>query len=210
MVNGLRKRIVIIDEQSFAEGISFIIGFSRRFKIVGSYVNAEDSISNLKRDKPEIILMEIDLEGLDGLSATKRIRESWPSVEILIVSENNSSDVILEALSSGASGFITKNDDFTNQLVKFIEVLDEGGAPLSPDVARKIIESYWRNPSSPLSHREASVLKLISEGNTYSEIGELLNISKETSKTHIRNIYKKLRVKSRSQAVQRGITERLI
>lgn len=209
-IQSLKRRVVAIDEQGFTDGVAFVFGFSKKFKLVNAYTDATTAIDHIKIDKPEIILTEVDLPGLNGLDAIRKIKEDYPGIEILVVSDNNSSEVVQEAFSAGASGFLSKNEDFPNQLLRFLDSLDQGGSPLSSDVARKIVESYWRNPTSPLSHRETSVLKLISQGNTYSEIGKLLNISSETSKTHIRNIYKKLSVKSRSEAVQRGIMDRLI
>lgn len=208
--NGFKKRIVIVDNEKFAEGISFIIGFNNKYSVVNSYESAEEAIKNIKRERPELMLIELDLLGLDGLAATRKIKQDWPNIEVLIMSFDISIDVIIDALSSGATGYVCKNESFANELINFLDSVDQGGAPLSPDVARKLVETFWKNPSSPLSYRETTVLKLISEGNTYSEIGALLNISKDTSKSHIRNIYKKLEVSSRSQAVRKGMTERLI
>lgn len=209
-VYNIKRRVVIAGTEKFATGIAFIVDFSKRFKVVNAYQDAELMMKKLKDDKPDVVLTEIDLSGIDGISATRKIREEYPNVEVVIISEMASNELILEAFSSGACGFISKNEEFPSQLTKFLDILDAGGSPVSADVARKIVESYWRNPSSPLTYRETSVLKLISEGNNYVEIGKLLNISPDTSKSHIRNIYKKLNVNSRSQAVQRGISEKLI
>jgi DNA-binding NarL/FixJ family response regulator len=126
-----------------------------------------------------------------------------------MISVYDDSEMVFEALRSGASGYITKSSNYI-ELLSALEEIVKGGAPMSSKIARFVIESFHVNPNSPLSKRETQILQLISEGKTYSQISEDLFIAKETSKTHIRNIYSKLQVNSKSEALAKATSEKLI
>jgi DNA-binding NarL/FixJ family response regulator len=119
------------------------------------------------------------------------------------------SELVFEALKAGASGYITKSANYM-ELLSALEEIIRGGAPMSSRIARMVIDNHHINPNSPLTKRETTILQLISEGKTYTQISEELFISKETAKTHIKNIYSKLQVNSKSEALAKASVEKLI
>ncbi len=206
----IKKRVVIVeDDQEIRESFSLIVSSSQRFTSVGAYGSCEDAISALNRDKPEIVLMDVELPGMNGIKGTQLIRDKNPNTEIIMVTVYEDSDMVFEALKAGASGYITKSANYT-ELLSALEEIVRGGAPMSSRIARMVIDNYHINPNSPLTKRETTILQLISEGKTYTQISEELFISKETAKTHIKNIYSKLQVNSKSEAIAKANHDKLI
>lgn len=206
----LRKRLVIIDELDFGHGLKFIIGNSGKFNIVGVYQSYEEAFLRLKNDRPDIIILDIDLNGMSGIEFMRKLREDHPHILPLVVSRHDHTEVVAEAFANGAAGYILKTTPDVTSLVDSLETIVGGGVPLSSRIARVIIDTFRKNAHSPLTSRETEVMKLIAKGFTYSQIGRSLNISRETSKSHLRNIYRKLEVTSKSQAISKAMTEKLI
>ena len=205
-----KKRVLIVeDDQEIRNSFSLIVNSSQKFSVVNAYNNCEDAISNLNRDKPEIILMDIELPGMNGIQGTKQIKEKYPYADVIMVSVYEDCELVFEALKAGASGYITKSANYL-ELLSALEEITRGGAPMSSRIARMVIDNFHVNPNSPLTKRETEILQLISEGKTYTQISEELFISKETAKTHIKNIYSKLQVNSKSEAIAKANQEKLI
>lgn len=205
-----KKRVVIVeDDQEIRESFNLIVNSSQRFTVVGAYGNCEDAIAALNRDKPEIVLMDIELPGMNGIKGTQIIRDKSTGTEVIMVTVYEDSDLVFEALKAGASGYITKSANYT-ELLSALEEIMRGGAPMSSRIARMVIDNFHINPNSPLTKRETTILQLISEGKTYTQISEELFISKETAKTHIKNIYSKLQVNSKSEAIAKANHDKLI
>lgn len=205
-----KKRVMIVeDDQEIRNSFSLIVNSSQRFMVVGAYGNCEEAIINLNRDKPEIVLMDIELPGMNGIKGTHTIKEKMPTTEVVMVTVYEDSELVFEALKAGASGYITKSANYMELLSALDEII-RGGAPMSSRIARMVIDNYHINPNSPLTKRETTILQLISEGKTYTQISEELFISKETAKTHIKNIYSKLQVNSKSEAIAKANEEKLI
>lgn len=206
----LKKRVMIVeDDQEIRESFSLIVNSSDRFTVTGAYGNCEDAIAALNRDKPEIVLMDIELPGMNGIKGTQIVRDKSQNTEVIMVTVYEDSDLVFEALKAGASGYITKSANYT-ELLSALEEIVRGGAPMSSRIARMVIDNYHINPNSPLTKRETTILQLISEGKTYTQISEELFISKETAKTHIKNIYSKLQVNSKSEAIAKANHDKLI
>jgi DNA-binding NarL/FixJ family response regulator len=205
-----KKRVLIVeDDQEIRNSFSLIVNSSQKFMVINSYGNCEDAIDNINRDKPEIILMDIELPGMNGIQGTKIIKDKSPHSEIVMVTVYEDSELVFEALKAGASGYITKSANYM-ELLSALEEIVKGGAPMSSRIARMVIDNYHVNPNSPLAKRETEILQLIAEGKTYTQISEELFISKETAKTHIKNIYSKLQVNSKSEAIAKANLEKLI
>jgi DNA-binding NarL/FixJ family response regulator len=205
-----KKRVMIVeDDQEIRNSFTLIVNSSQKFMVVSAYGNAEDAIASINRDKPEIVLMDIELPGVNGIHGTKTIKEKSPHTDIIMVSVYEDSELVFEALKAGASGYITKSANYMELLSALDEVV-KGGAPMSSRIARMVIDNFHVNPNSPLTKRETEILQLISEGKTYTQISEELFISKETAKTHIKNIYSKLQVNSKSEAIAKANLEKLI
>jgi DNA-binding NarL/FixJ family response regulator len=205
-----KKRVLIVeDDQEIRNSFSLIVNSSQKFMVINGYSNCEDAIDNLNRDKPEIILMDIELPGMNGIQGTKVIKDKSPHTDIIMVTVYEDSELVFEALKAGASGYITKSANYM-ELLSALEEIMKGGAPMSSRIARMVIDNFHVNPNSPLTKRETEILQLISEGKTYTQISEELFISKETAKTHIKNIYSKLQVNSKSEAIAKANLEKLI
>lgn len=205
-----KKRVMIVeDDQEIRNSFSLIVNSSQRFTVVGAYGDCEEAISSLNRDKPEIVLMDIELPGMNGIKGTQIIKDKHPNAEVIMVTVYEDSELVFEALKAGASGYITKSANYM-ELLSALEEIMRGGAPMSSRIARMVIDNYHINPNSPLTKRETTILQLISEGKTYTQISEELFISKETAKTHIKNIYSKLQVNSKSEAIAKANVEKLI
>ena len=211
MALSAKKRVLIIeDDPEIRHSFQVIVNSSQNFVVINTYNGCEAAIKHLLADKPEIVLMDIGLPGgMNGIQGTKIIKERSPGTEIVMVSVYEDSELVFEALKSGASGYITKSANY-QELLAALEEIVRGGAPMSSKIARMVIDNFHVNLNSPLTKRETEILSLIAEGKTYTQISEELFISKETSKTHIKNIYSKLQVKCKSEAIAKANLERLI
>lgn len=205
-----KKRVLLIeDDAEIRASFTLIVNSSANFQVVNSYPSCEDAIKHLNSDRPDYILMDIELPGMNGIKGTKYIKDRNPHIEIVMVTVYEDSDLVFEALKAGASGYITKSANHT-ELLNALDEIIRGGAPMSSKIARLVIENFHINPNSPLTKRETEILSLISEGKTYTQISEELFISKETAKTHIKNIYAKLQVNCKSEALAKAAMEKLI
>lgn len=207
----MKKKIFIIDDNltNLRTTLSIVAESSEKLKVVGEYDSGEEGIKDILKKCPDIIVMSVDLPGSNGIEMTQLIRSRFPHIDILLISEYEDHETIFAGLKAGASGYMLRTENYMDFLKAMEEVVD-GGAPLSRKVARLVIQELHTNLNSVISKRERQVMQMISAGMTYSEISEALNISKETSRTHIRNIYSKLKVNSKSQAISRAKEERLI
>ncbi len=197
-----KKRVIIIeDDKILLESYTHIVNSSDKFIVVGSYSNAEDALKEIVRKKAEIVLMDIELPNLNGVKATGIIKEKYPHIEIVMVTIYEDNELVFNALKAGASGYITKSANHI-ELLAALDEIAKGGAPMSTKIAKMVIHNFHINTNSPLTPREKEVLQLMAEGNTYSQISEALFISKETARSHIRNIYTKLQVSSKSEAIK--------
>ena len=196
------KRISIIEDNSkIREGFAAIINSTPAYNVCGQYSNCEDAIRQLNSDKPDLILMDIDLPGMDGIDGTLKIKKLLPQCIILIITVIEDSDKVFRSLCAGAGGYIVKNSD-TDDIIKNIAEALSGGAPMSLKIAKMVVQSFRRAQDSPLSDREQAVLRGIAEGKSYTKIALDLFISKETVRSHIKNIYQKLAVNSKADALK--------
>jgi DNA-binding NarL/FixJ family response regulator len=203
------KILIIEDDQEIRQTYSVIINASQKFKVVNAYATCQEAIRNLFVDHPDIVLMDIELPGMNGIQGTRVIKERFPKVEIVMVTVHEDNEWVYQALKAGASGYITKSANY-HELVTALNEIVKGGAPISSHIARRIVEDFHVNPVTPLSKRETQVLSLISQCKTYTQISEELLISKQTAKTFIKNIYAKLQVNSKAEAVAKATKEKLI
>lgn len=201
-IMNFQKRLIIIeDDVELRECYKLILSSVGNYNFINAYETCESAFPNLTKDKPDIILMDLNLTGgIDGIEGTKYVKSKFPHIDVIILTVYDDSEMVFGALRAGASGFITKSSNYV-ELLSSLDELSKGGAPMSSKIARMVINNLHSNPNSPLSQREKDVLKLISEGKTYSQIADILFISKETSRTHIKNIYSKLEVNKKSEAI---------
>lgn len=203
------KRIVIIEDNTeIREGFAAVILATGHYEVV-QHDNCEDAIRNLKRDKPDVILMDIDLPGMNGIEGTSKIKRQRPDCVVLIITVFEDSEKVFQSLCAGAGGYIVKNSNMS-QVVRSIEEALAGGAPMSLHIASMVVKSFKLSVDSPLSERETQVLQGIARGKTYTKIAAELFINKETVRSHIRNIYQKLAVNNKAQALHVASSNRWI
>jgi DNA-binding NarL/FixJ family response regulator len=175
------------------------------FKCVGVHENAEAALAALPQEKPSVVLMDINMPGMSGIECVGRLKPQMMDTQFMMLTVYEDPDHIFKALTSGASGYMLKRTPRA-ELLTAIRDVHAGGSPMSSNIARKIVQSFQRFSPSPtephnLSPREREVLELLARGYLYKEIADLLHISVPTVNSHIRRIYEKLHVRSRSQAV---------
>lgn len=203
-------RICIVeDDNLIRDGFALLINSTYGFKIVNTYYRCEDAIKNLVSDSPDVVLMDIELPGMNGIEGIARIKKLRPKTNIIVVSVYENDELVFKALCAGAGGYLTKNMQ-PSRLLEAIRDIQEGGAPMSTNIARMVVASFQKNRNSPLTARETEVLELLSKGKSYTTIAEQLFVDKETIRTHIKNIYWKLEVHSKAEAIEKAIKERLI
>lgn len=210
MIGNEPIRIVIVeDDNDIRDTYRVIINGSSKFKVINTFANVRDALESFVLELPDIILMDIGLPGINGIQGTRMIHEKYPDTEVVMVTVHEDSDYVYQALKAGASGYITKSANY-HELLSALEEIAKGGAPMSSQIARRIVEDFHLNTVSPLSPRETEVLHRIAQCKTYTQISEELFISKETTKTFIKNIYSKLQVNSKSEAIAKATQQRLI
>lgn len=198
------KRITIVEDDSIIRNAFVtLIQQNKNYLVVNAYSDAETAIKNLKSDEPDICLMDIQLPGMNGIVAISKIKAILPSTQVVVVTVYENDELVFKALCEGASGYLTKNIPLEKLIDSLVE-LENGGAPMSTNIARMVVSSFHRNRQSPLSNRELEVLELLSSGKSYSTIADQLFVDKETVKSHIKNIYLKLEVHSKAEAIEKA------
>lgn len=180
--------------------------------IAGSGEEALDVLSSATR-MPEVMLMDIELPGISGIETTAKIKTDWPEIETVMITVFEDENKIIESIKAGAVGYLLK-DETPDYIVQSIHEVLQGGAPMTRSIARKILGSVSEKLKPPvdlgLSEREVSIIKLIVDARTYTEIAEVLFISPHTVKTHIKNIYKKLHVHSKASLVKLAMNKKIV
>lgn len=205
----MKNVIVVEDNKTLNAAFTRIINSNAKFQVSGSYFNCEDAIRNLKEDSPDIVLMDIQLPGINGVEGTRRIKKILPRTNVIIITVYENSETVFDALCAGATGYLTKNTTSEKLLAALDEVL-VGGAPMSIHIAKMVVSSFKKTIHSDLTERELEVLTLLSRGKSYRSIAEALFISTNTIKFHIKNIYDKLQVKSKEEAIDKANNQNLI
>jgi NarL family two-component system response regulator LiaR len=197
---------IIEDNTTFRNALVQLVNESDDLELFGSFPDAETALPYLQKDFPDVAIVDIQLPGISGIEFIGKIRIENSHTQFLICTIHDESDNIFEALKSGATGYILK-DSSIQQILNAIKELAKGGAPMSPFIARKIISSFQKpqieQNIAKLSDREVEVIKLVAKGLLYKEIANTLSISKETVKKHLKNIYQKLHVQNKIEALNK-------
>lgn len=203
-------RIVIIeDDETIREGYSYLIGNVDGYQVTGAYASVEAAFKTIVQDQPDVILLDIELPGMNGIDAIPKLKQLLPESYVLILTVYESEKNIFDALGNGASGYLTKNAS-AEKIVDSIKEVMEGGGPMTANIANMVIRSFQKNQQSPLTKRETQILEYISNGNSRSRIAQELFIDLETVKSHIKNIYGKLNVHSKADAIKAARDNKLI
>jgi NarL family two-component system response regulator LiaR len=198
---------IIEDNEQFRNGLEAIIRNEPDFSLVRTYDNAENALTDLVENPPDIVIVDISLPGMRGTELIVRLKDKLPQSQFMVCSIHDDNETIFEALKCGASGYILKDPVTAVEIVKGIRDLYNGGSPMSPFIARKVIHSFQKpvieDPDSLLSQREKEVLELLSKGLLYKEIAQQLGVGTETVKKHLKNIYQKLHVQNKIEALNK-------
>lgn len=198
---------IVEDHPDIRMGMRFIIN-SREGFTSEAYSNAEDALEGIQKNVPDVVLMDINLPKMNGIECTTKLKAILPDLQIMICSVYDDDDNIFKALEAGASGYILKSAASEN-LMQCITELHEGGSPMSSSIARKVVSRFQKSSSQQkkeefqLTPREDEILDLIAQGFRNKEIAEKLFVSVNTIRTHIYNIYEKLHVQSRVEALNK-------
>jgi DNA-binding NarL/FixJ family response regulator len=199
---------IVEDHPDIRIGMRFIINSREGFSSE-AYSNAEDALEGIQKNVPDVVLMDINLPGMNGIECTAKLKELLPDLQIMICSVYDDDDNVFQALEAGASGYILKSAASEN-LMQCITDLHHGGSPMSSSIARKVVNRLQQGPSSDqkkeefhLTPREDEILDLIAQGFRNKEIADKIFVSVNTVRTHIYNIYEKLHVQNRVEALNK-------
>jgi DNA-binding NarL/FixJ family response regulator len=199
-MHGCLRVVIVEDDKILLQTYKQLIEAEEGITIVNGYTSFENAERYLTNDQPDVILMDIQLPGMSGIEAIPFVKKQLPRTHVLMLTVFESEQQIFQALSNGASGYITK-DSSSQKIIDSLWEVKDGGGPMSMNIARMVIKSFQKNQETPLSKRETEILRMITDGKKRSEIAEELFIELETVKSHIKNIYTKLDVHSRSKAI---------
>ena len=200
---------IIEDDAAIREAWAAIINRAPGFRCVALYATAEQAITEIPRTPPDVVLTDINLPGLSGIDCVRALKPSLPAVDFVILTMFDDRDLVFEALRAGAVGYLLKRT-LPSELIAAIRQVRTGGSPMSPEIAREVTRFFRETELKgktasaeleTLSQRESQVLEMLSTGGHYKEIATRLDISIDTVRTHIRRIYGKLHVNSRTEAV---------
>jgi DNA-binding NarL/FixJ family response regulator len=201
------KVAIVEDNDQFRKALETIINQEKDTELLGSYTSAEKALNALEQSPPDIAIIDISLPGMKGTELIVRLRDKLRHTLFMVCTIHDDNDTIFDALKCGAAGYILKDPVTAEEITKAIRDLYNGGSPMSPFIARKVIGTFQKpvinDVNSLLSQREKEVLELVSEGLLYKEIALRLTISAETVKKHLKNIYQKLHVQNKVEALNK-------
>lgn len=199
------KVSIVEDNDQLRNTLSRVLNRAEGFECVSGYAHAEAALEDLPEKKPDVVLMDINLPGMNGVECARKLKQAAPQIQIMMLTVYEDTENIFNALAAGASGYLLKRTA-TPELLESIREVHRGGSPMTAHIARKVVQSFQKPAASAdgtedLSPREREVLDCLSQGFLYKEIAEKLGISYETVHTYIRRIYEKLQVRTRTEAV---------
>ncbi|GAA4323912.1 response regulator transcription factor [Mucilaginibacter gynuensis] len=212
-------RVAIFDDnKNIRNSIILLLNTDPAFEVVGNFSNAQHCVQNVLTSRPDVVLMDIRMPGIDGIEAVKLLSKEFPHIQILIQTVFEDDERVFESICAGASGYILKNQ-LTSSLTDAIKELQSGGSPMSPSIARRVLnilqQGYQGKKQAvsddyKLTIREKEVLTALVNGLSYKMIGHELGISYETVRSHMKNIYEKLHVASLTEVVAKAINQRIV
>lgn len=200
---------IVEDNPALGSGLRKIVESATDFRCMGVWTSAEDAIAKIDAFQPDVVLMDINLPGMSGIEATRHVKHHLPNIQVIMVTVYRDHDKIFAALKAGASGYLLKRST-PEEVRQAIRDVRSGGAPMTAEIARRVVEAFHQpvkegQPSDDvkLSKRETEILEQLCEGLANKEIADRLSISVETVRVHLKHIYEKLHVRSRTEAAMK-------
>ncbi|MGB9602676.1 MAG: response regulator [Limisphaerales bacterium] len=198
------KVAIVEDNAQFRNTLGKVLNRAEGIQCIGLYSTAEEALEEIPKNPPDVVLMDINLPGMDGVECVARLKKLLPKTQIVMLTVYEDTENIFNALKAGATGYLLKRTS-REELLDSIRDVYKGGSPMTTHIARKVVQSFQKaesaSASESLAPREQEVLELLAKGFIYKEIADKLGISYETVRTYIRRIYEKLQVRSRTEAV---------
>lgn len=198
---------IVEDLDEVRDGLKNFISLSQDFKVLDTFKTAEEAAYDLPKLRPDIVIMDINLPGMNGIECIRQVKDKIPGTQFMMFTVYENDEKVFEALKAGASGYLLKNTGLV-QLIESLKELYNGGSPMSANIARKLVTVFREKekaiePVEALSGRENEILQLLAKGLLYKEIAEQLSISVSTVRQHIHHIYEKLHVQNRTEAINK-------
>jgi RNA polymerase sigma factor (sigma-70 family) len=201
---------IVEDNDKLRGTLARVLNRAEGFQCVSQYPNAEDALKDLPNIKPNVVLMDINLPGMNGVECVRQLKQLLPEIQTIMLTVYEDTENIFNALAAGANGYMLKRTS-SKELMEAIRNVQRGGSPMTIHIARKVVQSFQKSApvqaAESLSEREQQVLDLLSHGLMYKEIADKLDISYETVHTYIRRIYEKLQVRTRTEAVAKFLRQ---
>ena len=212
--NGAVRVAIIEDRREMREGLATLIDLTDGFRCTGRYGSVEEALQRLPSEVPDVLLSDIGLPGMSGIEGVRILKEKYPGLLVLMLSVYDDDERVFDALCAGACGYLLKKTP-PARLIESLREAVEGGAPMSPEVARRVITLFRdfrppRRADYDLTPHETRLLKLLVEGHNYKTAAFELNVSINTVSFHLKKIYEKLQVHSKSEAVAKALRDGLI
>ena len=209
------KVAIFEDNRSLREGLAVMIGGTPGFKCVGAFPNCNNLLKNISQANPDVVLMDIEMPGINGIEAVGMIKEEYPDMKILMETIFDDDEKIFNSICAGAEGYILKHTS-PAEIMEAIKEIHEGGSPMTPSIANRVLKMVKQRPetgskeSFDLTDREKEILMCLVKGMSYKMVADACFISIETVNVHIKNIYRKLQVHSKSEAVAKAIKGKIV
>jgi DNA-binding NarL/FixJ family response regulator len=204
---------IVEDQRETREGLAVLLDGTPGFRTAGAWRTMEEALAAMTLATPDIALVDIGLPGMSGIEGVRRLKAGWPQLPVVMLTVYGDNDSVFEAICAGASGYLLK-DTPPDRLITAIREALSGGVPLSADIARRIVQMFQRfapeRAEATLTPRETDVLRLFSDGHSYKTAAHALGMSLDTLRFHVRHIYEKLHVNSKSEAVLKAFRSGLL
>jgi len=204
------KVAIVEDDHDIRASLAQLIDDAAGFRCTSTFADGESAVLGLTGgEPPDVVLMDLRLPGISGIETVRRLRALHPALDIIMLTVYKDDELVFESLSAGATGYLVK-DTTPARIMEAIAEVNAGGAPMSMSIARRIVDSFRKSGDAALTPRETEVLQHLCGGAGYRTIARALHVSEPTVHFHIKNIYRKLSVHSKSQAVARALRDRLV
>ncbi|MEP6616731.1 MAG: response regulator transcription factor [Ginsengibacter sp.] len=199
---------IVEDLDEVRDGLKNFLALNKEFEVLDTFQTAEEALHYIPELKPDIVIMDISLPGMNGIECIRQVKDRSPSSQFMMFTVYENDEKVFEALKAGASGYLLKNTGLL-QLVESLKELYNGGSPMSANIARKLVTLFREHQKDTesvgiLSSRENEILQLLTKGLLYKEIADQLTISVSTVRQHIHHIYEKLHVQNRTEAINKA------